>query len=612
VGQAHGKALRLSATSGVVALVGAGVVTVTPVTPPPEIAPPQHHTAVSNAEVRLAAASIANIPPNLIYAVANVPYNEVQALNEVARSLFFTGNWFVGSSTNIWGEDPGDPTHFQSIIDVLFPYPALSGPAAFQLAMLAAAEIPVNAACAAQTCTPLVPLQPITGITAIDKTIWTAAILLGYPFPLLNNWFRVPFSELMSGYTFGNVVNPAGPVNSQFGFQGTVPGPNGEPLMPWSGTTFTLNPLAPWENFFNSLMATPPSLANGIHIPSAQDLSQVLAADLAGLVVDFNPFVPGSPFCPGACALPYFLTTEGIVRTILAFSPGNPLIEEWLARTANGTANGPTQAQTDFATQVLQGDLGVFKFNPDTTAVINAVLNSINPVLPTIAVHSGLLGAFDFNALLADVGRLLGFGVVSSATPPVAPGSPLVAPAGPAHPPNTGAPMVTLALTPPGPPADQVANPSAGSPGTDTRLQAADFAPAATPPAGGGVLTVMQAITPDTTASTTTNDQRSGTAATNTSTNTSTATANDQRSGTAATNTSTTAPTDTTRDGNKVEPVRSGGRHAKPDDALAGALPSVRDQISSTISNPTDGLKGGRTETGKAETGAASSGHTGK
>jgi hypothetical protein len=122
----------------------------------------------------------------------------------------------------------------------------------------------------------------------------------------------------------------------------------------------------------------------------------------------------------------------------------------------------------------------------------------------------------------------------------------------------------------------------------------------------------MQAITPDTTASTTTNDQRSGTAATNTSTNTSTATANDQRSGTAATNTSTTAPTDTTRDGNKVEPVRSGGRHAKPDDALAGALPSVRDQISSTISNPTDGLKGGRTETGKAETGAASSGHTGK
>ncbi|HJT91439.1 MAG TPA: hypothetical protein VJ777_05800, partial [Mycobacterium sp.] len=159
------------------ALVGAGVVTVTPATQAPEI-------RVVDTEVRLTAdaASLANIPINLIYAIANVPYNEVMAFDKLARSLFFTGNWFVGSSTNIWGSDPADPGHYESIVDILVPYPALSGPAGHQLAMWAAAEIPVNAACGALTCPPLVPLQPITGITMIDKTIWTAAILLGYPF----------------------------------------------------------------------------------------------------------------------------------------------------------------------------------------------------------------------------------------------------------------------------------------------------------------------------------------------------------------------------------------------------------------------------------------------
>lgn len=559
--------------------MGAGVVTVTPATQAPEI-------RVVDTEVRLTAdaASLANIPINLIYAIANVPYNEVMAFDKLARSLFFTGNWFVGSSTNIWGSDPADPGHYESIVDILVPYPALSGPAGHQLAMWAAAEIPVNAACGALTCPPLVPLQPITGITMIDKTIWTAAILLGYPFPLLNNFFQVPLSELLSGYTFGNVVNPAGPVNSGYGFEGTIPGPNGEPLMPWSGTTFTLNPLAGWMNFFDSLMATPPSLADGIKFASALDISQTFAAVLAGLVINFNPFVPGSPFCPGECALPAALTTEGIVRNILAWSPGNPLIEQWLTDTANGTANGPTQEQIDAAKGVLQPELAFFKFDAGTTAAINAALNAIHPVLSSIAAHSGLLGAFDPPALLSDIGRLLGFGVAPSATAPVAPDSLLVASPSPADPPNAGASMVTLAFTP----SDQPADPPVGSLGTDTRLRAADLA---TPAAGGDELTEIQAITPDTTPTEPTNDQGSGTAATRTSTN---------------------ASTDTTRDGNKVEPVGSGGRHAKPDDTLAGALQSVDDQISSAISNLTDGLKGGSTETGEAAKDAAGSADTGE
>jgi hypothetical protein len=400
-----------------VATMAASVIAVTPIAPPP----PEIHFA--NPEVRLAvaSASIANIPTNLIYAIANVPYSEVQALDYLAKSLLFTGNWFVGSSTNIWGTDPADPGHWKAVTDLLVPFPALSGPAGDQLAMWWATQYVVNAACDAVTCPPVVPLQPITGITALDRTIWAGAILLGYPFPLLEGMFRVGPLELLSGYTFGDVVDNSGPVFSYFGFEGTHPGPNGEPLMPWSGTTFTLNPLAGWENFFNSLMAPPPSPADGIHIPSGLDLSQALAAVLAGLVVDFNPFELGSPFCLGQCALPEALTTVGIVKSILAWSPGNPVITEWLSRVADGTANGPTQAQREFLAQELSLDLGIFKFDAATTTQINAVLNSIHPVLPSIAVHSGLLGGLDAPALVADIAKLLGFGTVSGATAGVAP-----------------------------------------------------------------------------------------------------------------------------------------------------------------------------------------------
>jgi hypothetical protein len=377
--------------------------------------------------VRLAAdASIANIPVNLFYAIANIPNSQVQALDELARSLFFTGNWFVGSSTNIWGSDPADPGHYQSVIDLFLPFPALAKPFGYQISMLAAAEIPVNASCAALECPPVVPLRPITGITGIDKTLWTLAILVGLQeFPLLNGLFRVPLSDLISGYTFGDVVNPAGPVNAGYGFEGTRVGPNGEPLMPWSGTSFTLDFTQPWKEFYDSLIAPPQPLAEAVHIPTLQDYIQTLAAVWAGLVVNFNVFVPGSPFCPGECKLPDSMTTEGMVGNILKLSPGNALITQWLADTAAGTANGPTQAQTDFAINVLQGDMGFFKFDPDTTAQVNAVLRSIHPLLPDIAVHGGLMGAYTGPALLADFGRLLGINQGTSTTPvPATSGTP--------------------------------------------------------------------------------------------------------------------------------------------------------------------------------------------
>ncbi len=77
-------------------------------------------------ETRLVDESILNIPINLLYDIANIPYNEVQALNSVAGSLFFGGNWWVPSATNLWGIDPGDSTHVALVTRILFaPFPEL-------------------------------------------------------------------------------------------------------------------------------------------------------------------------------------------------------------------------------------------------------------------------------------------------------------------------------------------------------------------------------------------------------------------------------------------------------------------------------------------------------
>src|SRR6201999_728835 len=119
---------------------------------------------IRSMDTRLVDSSVFNIPFNLFQDIVNVPYNEIGALDTLANSFFFTGNWFVVSATNLWGVDPGDPSHFMSITDLLLPFPELSGMGApatdfdaglgQQIWGLAAAELPVNAACDAASCVP--------------------------------------------------------------------------------------------------------------------------------------------------------------------------------------------------------------------------------------------------------------------------------------------------------------------------------------------------------------------------------------------------------------------------------------------------------------------------
>src|SRR5690349_23989548 len=198
-----GIAVRRHAAAGV-ALAGACAIALTPVVPPtpPAIVapptPPAIHAAKldawlaaavtgaagtipTSAEVDQAIANgdVRNIPLNLLYALANVSYNETTAINQLAASLLYTGNWFVPSGTNVWGEDPADPGHFESIINVFNPYPAMSNIMGFQVAMIAAALLPASVSCDAEGCSPLTPVVPLTGITSLDRLIYSVEIIAG-------------------------------------------------------------------------------------------------------------------------------------------------------------------------------------------------------------------------------------------------------------------------------------------------------------------------------------------------------------------------------------------------------------------------------------------------
>lgn len=374
------------------ALAASGAITATSVAPTPA------EVHVANPAVRLIADgdSMLNIPFNLFQDIVNIPSTEIQAINVLAASLFFAGNWWTPSATNIWGTDPGDLGHYIAILGMFIPFPEISGlgqPAidpvadaagtaglAQQIALLAAAELPTSASCDADWCAPMVPATPITGSTGIDRNIWFYSMMSGQQhFPLFDNWFKVPMSDLTNGITFDENTVPEGLANPSmgvgpggavladdvYGFEGTHPGPNGENLMPWAGIDFKFDPAAPFENYYNSLLA-PPDF-NNFHFPTLTDFIYAMQSLHAGSVVAFDPYVPGSPACGGACDLPPSQTMQGLVEAIGNAFPGNTYIDHWLELvntpnpnpgmedTTTGMTNAATPHQIQNTILLLQG-----------------------------------------------------------------------------------------------------------------------------------------------------------------------------------------------------------------------------------------------------------------
>lgn len=192
-----------------VALVGASVIAVTPITPaPPEI-------RVAEADIALSAASVFNIPVNAFNAMLNMPWSMLSGIERFAAAMENSGSWNESHPNNVWGWDPANPEHAKGLTDIFVPLPAVSTPLGEHINWWMAANLPMHEGCAFQC------------------PEWAG---------MLNSMFRVPIWEFWDadGYTFPEVINPI----------------DGMPTE-WSGVTVKLDPWEPVKAFASYLMDDP-------------------------------------------------------------------------------------------------------------------------------------------------------------------------------------------------------------------------------------------------------------------------------------------------------------------------------------------------------------------
>ncbi len=382
------------------ALAATSLVVITPRATESATATPQ--LPVRSIPTRLVdAESLLNVPINLFDDLINIPANEIYATQFFSDNLLMAGPWFVVGPTNLWGVDPGDPTHFMSVTNFLLPFPELSGMNApetdfsaglgQQLWGFVASELPTNASCDEAACIPFEPASPVTGISGVDFYAWLGATLSGQEkFGLFDNWFNPTydngsyfFDPTNPGSVDPNATSPGGdgllPVGTPIasgevhpfeGWSGIstageangttsllggvgIPGTGAEApdgsgyLMPWAGDTYTFSPQTPFENFFNSLMEAPSTTGlDGTGIDpiygDPTEIMQTFQSFAAGLMM-FDPFTPGSPFCPGDCSavVDAHMDYPDLIKDINNWTPGgNPVINEWLADYTGTTVNG--------------------------------------------------------------------------------------------------------------------------------------------------------------------------------------------------------------------------------------------------------------------------------
>jgi hypothetical protein len=354
-------AMRPYAVAGA-ALLGVGVISVTPVAPPPD--PAQGVERISHATVRLADADVtladlANIPYNLFASIVNLPYDEFAdpiSLDSVAGGaidytgdtpgvgvtpipetslgdvglldnvLNYEGNFWLLDAVNVLGIDPGDPGKVAAFADILTGNPAIGNAFSEQLIPILEAELPLQAGCTAASSAGCPdPLEILTGSTTSD----------GVTVP---GYFSVPIQDFFSstGYTFPG-TEPTDPTGTW-----DNPVPSGEPIpvgfppgtptdpiptdptatppivnepLPWSGETVTLDQNGPADALLTYLTQSPAD--NPIEFPTLQDVTTDLTNLTTATFNTFNPFVDGTyclpcaPFVPGDTTDPFTALLAG-------------------------------------------------------------------------------------------------------------------------------------------------------------------------------------------------------------------------------------------------------------------------------------------------------------
>ena len=135
------------------------------------------------------------------------------------------------------------------------------------------------------------------------------------------------------------------------GFDGTtgVDGTGTGDFMPWAGDTFQLNLFGPFEDFYNSLFTAPTGGldGSGVEIPTGTETLDAFQNLTAGSIVAFDPFVAGSPACPGLCDLPADETQLGLLQDVLAWDPNNTSLAGYVSDFA--AKNNATQPEINDA-----------------------------------------------------------------------------------------------------------------------------------------------------------------------------------------------------------------------------------------------------------------------
>lgn len=296
-----------------VTLVSAGAIVAAPLTPVPE--PPPPDLRVVSSEVSLTASSIANIPLNLFYAIANIPANLVQGLNSWADALEAGGSWWLKTPTNVWGWDPANPPMIQAAVNVLVPFPVISGSGGLPDGITPNGMGPQGAG----------PSEPITAENSILGgkaqpgtlgylfNVLAAAQLPMHPscgfecydvLGALGGYFQVPPSELRAGYTFPeDIINPNDPT--------------GQYPPAWEGQTAEpLNFAEPFVNFVKSLMEDPPT-TGAIKPVTLSDIVNVSLRLYESSMIAFSPWFSGSFLFTGFPLYEADILIGGLIKGVI-------------------------------------------------------------------------------------------------------------------------------------------------------------------------------------------------------------------------------------------------------------------------------------------------------
>lgn len=197
-------------TTGV-ALVGASVIAVTPISPSTQSTPALRAV---EADVALSA-SVAYVPINMVEQMLSAPANMVAAVDRLATALAISGSWNENQPNNQWGWDEANPAMLIETINALIPFPAFSEPWGRHVNWWVTANLPMHEGCN-----------------------FDCPDLPG----MLAKMFKVPMSEFYSdeGYTFPVVRTPVNGVET-----------------PWSQQNVKLDPAEPLRSVWDSWTAEP-------------------------------------------------------------------------------------------------------------------------------------------------------------------------------------------------------------------------------------------------------------------------------------------------------------------------------------------------------------------